>query len=51
MGLRLASAGYCGGDPEKVLAMGSHWVLAALDFEAYRAAYERAYVERSRDNA
>ncbi len=45
MGLRLAKAGYGGGDPEKVLNMTVGWVTAMLQFEAFMPIYERTFVE------
>jgi len=47
--LRLASAGYCGGDPEKVLDMRADLVTAALQYEVFKADYERQYVELNRE--
>lgn len=45
MALRLASAGYGGGDPEKVLAMRADLVLAALQYEMFKQDYERRWLE------
>ena len=42
--LRLASAGYCGGDPERVLGMRADLVLAALQYEVFKGEYERVFV-------
>lgn len=45
MALRLASAGYCGGDPERVMRMRADWVLAAIQYEAFKADYEDVFLE------
>ncbi len=45
MSLRLAKAGFGGGDPEKVSRMKVGWVTAALQYEIYSAEYERKYIE------
>jgi hypothetical protein len=49
--LRLAREGYCGGDPEKVLQMRADLVMAAVQYENYRAEYERTFVELNREKA
>jgi hypothetical protein len=43
--VRLASAGYGAGDPEKVLAMRVDMVLAAMQYEKFKQDYERRWVE------
>lgn len=43
--LRLAKAGFGGGDPEKVLGMRVDLVMAAVQYETFVSEYERAYVE------
>lgn len=48
--LRLAKAGYAGGDPERVLKMRADLVLAALQYESFINDYERAYVEINRED-
>lgn len=47
--LRLAKAGYGGGDPERVLKMRADFVIAAMQYEAFLAEYERAFVELNRE--
>lgn len=49
MALRLAGAGYCGGDPERVLAMRVDLVMAALQYELFKDDYQRAAIELSRE--
>lgn len=44
----LAEAGYGGGDPEKVSQMPVSWVTAGLQFQRYKADYERTYIELNR---
>ena len=43
--LKLAKAGYGGGDPEKVLNMPVGIVLAMIQFEKFQAQYERAFID------
>ena len=47
--LKLAKAGYCGGDPERIFQMRVDIVMAALHYEAFRADYERAFYELNRE--
>ena len=47
--LRLAKAGYAGGDPERVLKMRADVVLAAMQYEAFLNEYERTYVDINRE--
>ena len=47
--LRLASVGYCGGDPEKVLEMRADLVIAALQYELFKTNYEREYIALNRN--
>jgi hypothetical protein len=47
--LRLAKAGYAGGDPEKVMQMQVGWVMATVQFEKFCADYERKYIELNRE--
>jgi hypothetical protein len=47
--LRLARAGYGGGDPEKIMAMRVDLVLAALEYEGFVSNYERTWVEINRE--
>ena len=42
--LRVAKAGYFGGDPERVLNARVDLVMAALEYEAFTADYEREYI-------
>lgn len=49
--MRLASAGWWGGDPEKVLQAPADLVMGAMHYEAFRADYEKAYVEINRGSA
>lgn len=48
--LRLAKAGYAGGDPERVLKMRADTVIAAIQYEAFINDYERAYIELNRED-
>jgi hypothetical protein len=48
--LRLAKAGYAGGDPERVLKMRTDMVLGAIQYEAFINDYERAYIEINRED-
>lgn len=43
--LRLARAGYCGGDPEKVMQMQVGWVNAIAQYEGFVGVYELTYIE------
>lgn len=45
----MATAGYCGGDPERVRAMPVDLVVAALQYEKFKADYERKFVELNKD--
>jgi hypothetical protein len=47
--LRLAKAGYCGGDPEKVLQMRVNLVVTAMHYEKFVGDYERKYIELNKD--
>ena len=46
--LRLAKAGYGGGDPGSVLKMRADLVIAAAQYEIFVSDYERAYIELNR---
>jgi hypothetical protein len=48
--LRLAKAGYAGGDPERVLKMRADFVISALQYETFLNEYERTYVEINRED-
>lgn len=48
MALQLASAGYGGGDPEKVLQMSVTWVVKIMKFVTFKADYERTFIERNK---
>jgi hypothetical protein len=43
--MRLAKAGYLGGDPDAVLAAPVSTVLKILHYEAFESDYERAYTD------
>lgn len=43
--MRLASAGYCAGDPERVLQTRADLVLAMLDQERFRVDFEAVFLE------
>ena len=43
--IRLAKAGYCSGDPKKVLMTRADLVMAMLDYETFEADYESQYIE------
>jgi hypothetical protein len=49
--LRLAKAGYWGGDPEKVLSAPADMVISAMQYEMYQQEYERTWVELNKENA
>lgn len=49
--LRLAKAGYWGGDPEKVLEARVDMVMAAAGHETFLADYERAFIRLNRERA
>lgn len=46
--MRLAKAGYYGGDPDAVKAAPADTVLTILHYEAFETAYEIAYSELNR---
>lgn len=46
--LHLARAGYCGGDPEKIMQMSVGWVVRTAQFEKYCVDYERTFIELNR---
>jgi hypothetical protein len=48
--MRLASAGWWGGDPEKILQAPADVVMAALQYEQFKIDYESAYVEMNRES-
>lgn len=48
--LRLARAGYWGGDPDKVLAAPARAVLAALNYEQFLGDYERTWRKKNEGN-
>ncbi len=48
---RLASAGWWDGDPGKVLQAPADLVMGAMQYEAFRADYEKAYVELNKERA
>jgi hypothetical protein len=47
--LRLAKAGYAGGDPERVLKMRADIVLAAIQYEKFVSDYENAFIELNKE--
>ena len=47
--LRLAKAGYAGGDLEKILEMKVSSVLAMLQYEKFVDDYQNAYIELNRE--
>ncbi len=49
--LRLAREGYGGGDPERVLGMKADVVMAMVQYEKFRADYERTCLELNREKA
>lgn len=49
--LTLASAGWWDGDPEKVLQAPADLVMGAMQYVAFRADYERTYVEINKESA
>lgn len=51
MALRLAKAGYYGGDPGKVLAAPVDLVLGALHYERFLDEYQEAALNLSRGDA
>lgn len=49
MALRLASAGYGGGDPERIMQMRADWVVKAAQYEAFKSDYQDVYIEMNRE--
>lgn len=47
--LRLAKAGYWGGDPGAVLRAPADEVMAAIQFERFQQEYEAAYIDLNRE--
>lgn len=43
--MRLAKAGYCSGDPEKILRTRADLVMGMLQYETFEAIYESQYIE------
>lgn len=41
--LKLAAAGFFGGDPEKVMSARVDWVINALDYNHFKNEFERVY--------
>lgn len=46
--LRLASAGYGGGDPESVLRMRADLVIAAMEYEVFKDDYNTVFIEMNK---
>lgn len=46
--LRLAKAGYAGGDPQKILGMPAELVLEMHHWEGFQADYERQFLRINR---
>jgi len=51
VGLRLASAGYGGGDPEVVVQMRADWVVKMLQYEVFKSTYQEVFVEMNKGGA
>jgi hypothetical protein len=51
IGLKLARAGYGGGDPEEILGMKADMVLAMLQWEQFNSDYEKKYYELNKEKA
>lgn len=51
VGLRLASAGYGGGDPERVVQMRADWVMKMLQYEVFKNEYQDVFLEMNRGGA
>lgn len=49
LALRLASAGYCGGDPERVLQMRADLFVGALQYEKFKDDYQNTFIEMNRE--
>lgn len=49
MAIRLAKAGYGGGDPQKVLEFPADIVLAILQYEQFQMDFEAAYISMNRE--
>lgn len=47
--MRLAKAGYCSGDPQRVLRTRADLVMAMLDYETFEADYESQYIELNKE--
>ena len=49
--IRLAKAGYFGGDPAEVMAAPVDIVEAIVSYEIFEAEFERAYIDLNKGNA
>ena len=47
--ITLAEAGFCGGDPEKVMRARADWVLKMMQYEAMKADYEDVYLKMNQE--
>ena len=47
--MRLSKAGYCGGDPKRILETRADLVMAMLDFEAFEIDYEDQFLEMNKE--
>lgn len=47
--MRLASSGWWGGNPERILRAPADVVIAALQYEDFKSDYEAAYIELNRE--
>jgi hypothetical protein len=48
--LRLAKAGYGGGDPEKIGKMAVDWVMKIVGYEGFCSDYEEEYYNLNQEN-
>jgi hypothetical protein len=47
--LRLATSGYCNGDPEKILTMPVSIVLNMMNYEIFKDEYEKVFIEINKE--
>jgi len=48
--LKLAKAGYCGGNPETISKMNVVWVIKMLEYEGFCSDYEEEYINLNSNN-
>ena len=48
--LKLAKAGYKGGDPELIGMMNPYWVIKMIEYESFCGEYEEEYINLNQNN-